>query len=103
MMVLTDKGAVHCVCKDRFVLHHGIPRRVTARRGAWRRGDRRSFRLDGSVPTGEYDAGDVNRSCWRLGDDHADGALGTRPCGPCSRRRCHPRSRHPLPPGARPC
>ena len=37
MMVLTDKGAVHCVCKDRFVLHHGIPRRVTARRGAWRR------------------------------------------------------------------
>ena len=22
---------------DRFVLHHGIPRRVTARRGAWRR------------------------------------------------------------------
>ena len=28
MMVLTGKGAVHCVCKDRFVLHHGTPRRV---------------------------------------------------------------------------
>ena len=37
MMVLTDKGAVHYVCKDRFVLHHGTPRRVTARRGASRR------------------------------------------------------------------
>ena len=33
MMVLTDKGAVHCVCKDRFVVHHGTPRRVAARRG----------------------------------------------------------------------
>jgi hypothetical protein len=26
-MVLTDKGAVHCVCKDRFVVHHGTPGR----------------------------------------------------------------------------
>ena len=37
MMVLTDKEAVHCVCKDPFVLHHGTPRRVAARRGASRR------------------------------------------------------------------
>ena len=35
-MVLTDKEAVHCVCKDPFVLHHGTPRRVAARRGASR-------------------------------------------------------------------
>ena len=28
---------VHCVCKDRFVLHNGTPRRLAAPRGASRR------------------------------------------------------------------
>ena len=37
MMVLTDKGAVHCVCKDRFVVHHGTPRHTAAHRGTPRR------------------------------------------------------------------
>ena len=92
MMVLTDKGAVHCVCKDRFVVHHGTPRRV-ARRGASRhvaarRGTSRHVAARrGTSRRVKASAGVINNGTSRFIVSHTEVCLRTWLCRLCA--SCH--------------